>query len=713
MEKIKKKGLYLILGFIALLGLGQQCAKVDLEFHEAVEFVSLSKSPLRLDPPIENEEHRRIIFIVDMSYSMVSGPCPQDINENFSSWENPYDIYDPNKNTGNPDDHRGDGIDCILDPTLPIKRSSVTLTPPPDIQGNPKRYYKTHLGMDHEKNRFKILKNWIQTAREKNTELLKNNTKIMIIPVSGGKAQPYLEQKWKDITGLPEVTSLLNLRDPKIDQLMTWLEKEHDDNLETASTDDVWRYEHRTLGTSTPGVYLPDLYSFMQEDMRKQNNLGLLGFTDYQIITITDGNLTPIKNHIDRTLRFYNPCSSCALDRATCDTACNGLITKMNRAWGLESDNDLERMDFRFGLLQSLPTFFGSGFLKVDFLHVNASRYKEVYPEDKPFFLDLEVLFKRRQARLKHWSSDSQEAPFRLVGDNSSTASYKVTDFYLLNLNYRMNSSGKMEIDSDGDGVPDAIEKSLGLDPQNPRTNQYVLDIFLANPSFKERAESLALSNTCDPSLDTDGDSLNECEERLLGTNPFDFDTDGDGIPDSWELLYGLNPLAPDNELDSNGDGITNKIAFNSGIPPQPVIKNLHESTLSRYEVNYQGKEKLSHPLFGEMLVELYEVLLKGLPTHEGLVSKSSHPLFLSRPSSLDASAREKNRIPYEHQLLSVVSDKRYNTLTALARIVSINDPERVFWRIYKAQIPLSNVYTQPRLDLSLFKQIKAKDRND
>jgi hypothetical protein len=287
-----------------------------------------------------------------------------------------------------------------------------------------------------------------------------------------------------------------------------------------------------------------------------------------------------------------------------------------------------------------------------------------------------------------------------------------MTDLYLLNLNYRMNSSGQMELDSDGDGVSDQLEIELGLDPRNSRSNGYVLDSLLAKPAFKERASAVAASNSCDPSLDSDGDSLNECDEMIIGTDPFDFDTDGDGIPDSWEWLYGLNPLIPDHNLDSNGDGITNKIALSVGLPPQPIITDIHQSAISRYEVNYKGKEQISHPAFGNLLVELFEVIVHGMPVHPGLVSRNDFSLYGSR-ISLNPDAREKNRIPYDEQLLSVITDEKYNVITGLARIINTSNPERVYWRIYKTQIPLSNVYSQPKLDLSLFRQIRARDRND
>jgi len=64
--------------------------------------------------------------------------------------------------------------------------------------------------------------------------------------------------------------------------------------------------------------------------------------------------------------------------------------------------------------------------------------------------------------------------------------------------------------------------------------------------------------NGCNPFLDTDQDRLNDCEERLLGTEACVGDTDGDGVPDLVEVLSGTNPLVPEDLLDTDRDGYTN-----------------------------------------------------------------------------------------------------------------------------------------------------------
>lgn len=54
--------------------------------------------------------------------------------------------------------------------------------------------------------------------------------------------------------------------------------------------------------------------------------------------------------------------------------------------------------------------------------------------------------------------------------------------------------------------------------------------------------------------LDSDGDSLPDVVERALGTDPFDADTDGDGLVDGFEIFgNGYDPAAP--LPDADGDG--------------------------------------------------------------------------------------------------------------------------------------------------------------
>lgn len=91
-------------------------------------------------------------------------------------------------------------------------------------------------------------------------------------------------------------------------------------------------------------------------------------------------------------------------------------------------------------------------------------------------------------------------------------------------------------LDTDGDGLTDSQEATLGTNP------------------------NLA---------DTDGDGLSDgAEVNTWLTNPLLADTDGDGIPDGFEAQYGLDPTANDAGGDLDGDGATNLEEYLAGTNP-------------------------------------------------------------------------------------------------------------------------------------------------
>ena len=699
---------------VALLAYGQQCSNVNLERYEEISFLSLGANPLRLNPPFDYPQVRRFIFFVDMSNSMVSGPCIQDVDESIGFSTSPsYMIYDPNKGTGNPNDHRGSGIDCKVNRLLPINRTSI-VNNQPDLSADPPVFFQTHAGNDYLGDRFAILRNWLNHSLQTNSPLLIGRTKVMLIPFSGGISQATLTQRWKDISQVPSLSTFFDLNDPRLFRLIDWMEKEHRDNLALAEGDLLWRYKDRTMGTSAPGALLPQIYESVQVDMRALNNEGKLSFTDYQMIQVGDGLLTPLAKNIEDTLRFYAPCSSCAGNPKSCSTTCKSVVQRLYDAWGYPEDNSSETLDFYYGLLQSLPFYFGSGYLRLDFVQMHKERVEAAHPGRQTIFETLPPLFEKRATKLKEWNASTQQPPFRLMGDTEEAATYKVTNFFVLNSNVRLKKTGSLGVDSDGDGLFDDEEAAYGLNPSVARTNGYCLDSFMSEPAFRDRCMALAQAKSCDPKLDSDGDSLNECEEMLLGTDAFDFDTDGDAIPDYFEWLYGFNPLYSDEKLDSNGDGFLNLLNFASGMGPHVRLGEVRPETRANYEVNFHGKEEIVHEAVGHVFVDLYEIIVHSVPTLGGAGSSiaAQKPLYASRVGN-DVNTIKNNEIPFEQQLRSVLPSPERNMVTALARMVDTSNPDRVYWRILKTEIPISSIYKQPRLDLSLFKQLRALDRSN
>jgi len=95
--------------------------------------------------------------------------------------------------------------------------------------------------------------------------------------------------------------------------------------------------------------------------------------------------------------------------------------------------------------------------------------------------------------------------------------------------------------DSDGDGLPDDLELSLGLDPQDPVDALEDLD-----GDGLTNLRELELGTRLD-AADSDGDGIADGEEVVAGrdgfvTNPLLADSDGDGVPDGLEIEVGTDP---------------------------------------------------------------------------------------------------------------------------------------------------------------------------
>lgn len=134
---------------------------------------------------------------------------------------------------------------------------------------------------------------------------------------------------------------------------------------------------------------------------------------------------------------------------------------------------------------------------------------------------------------------------------------------------YRAYSSPRLA-DSDGDGIPDHIEKLIGTDPMKRDTDGDGISDFDEIYGFWMRFHDgdgfTAIVDKFCPAM-ISGGTCAAADMAYYVTNPLDPDTDGDGILDGVELLIGSNPQLADAAyfIDTDQDGLSDGLELEFG----------------------------------------------------------------------------------------------------------------------------------------------------
>ena len=577
-------------------------------------------------------------------------------------------------------------------------------------------------GVDYNVKRLKLARKWIEDtvqAIRSRPEYNPNETlKIMIVPFSGPGANAYLvgtDSKFSEALRFVDVNSALLLLE-KLEVVnncyMTGSDCSVPESITTVQPGWTWAQGQSSgfMGTSVPLNGLKRIVDSLNLEMTA---LGpLKSRSRFEIVYLSDGVPKPRVDHMIKAAQIVweysarqnscistcsdayrdkilygnagNSCSSCfgILSSTTlmqndvgCDPGDEGCMRDaftegVDRFWGDAKDNDLLTI---FRQLNSVKNIFLVQNSSVQFRH-SFVRIDAAETSRKTIASDLNDNFNWIERSKKAFGNNfryavvtTDELPFGLFPDIGSSDSYQLKHIVAVNLTSRVNTNGALEIDSDADGLFDSQETAAisNTNPQNARSNGYCLDSI----TFKMQG---CVRVSCDPQVDEDGDGLNECEEKTVGTSPLDFDTDDDGIPDGLEVIFGYNAMVNDRFKDNNFDGKSNYINFENGLVPMTQIEQVSSDYLSRVGVQYVGVKTIINSLGQRVQVAGYAIQLHSLPLLFPKVINSEMAMYKSLLKN------PESRWPFT--LSGSNHSAGHNYIYILAKVENAQNPKDFYW---------------------------------
>jgi hypothetical protein len=195
--------------------------------------------------------------------------------------------------------------------------------------------------------------------------------------------------------------------------------------------------------------------------------------------------------------------------------------------------------------------------------------------------------------------ADGKNPLCELLGIRGSIE-YRPDVMTLVNLSAK-RVNGKLESDSDIDGLSDEEEALLGYDPVNRRSQVVdVLDGICQRVGGTEACAQMRGQIICDSAENSMG--LTGCDLKMLQIDQLyahptvGMDSDKDGMPDLIEILKGTDAGLSDMHLDPDGDGTSNRVEILQNRDPFISDAGVHALERPSFQVNYLGKQEGACP---------------------------------------------------------------------------------------------------------------------
>jgi len=691
-EKLKSLISFICVCLFMVLGY-QNCGDVGLIAEDASSSVLLAKNPTYLKVPENQDARIRVAFLVDMSHSMISVPCPQSID----------------------------------------KRAVSTVVEGPCNQ---------RMGLDDQGNRFKVMRSWLTKAQEALALRAQQDPnynpddvfRVMIVPFSGGESA-YEKFYQNFYTSQAEAQRYKTIDDAlrTIEKLQFVQDEFFGQGQLSPGIEFNWNQgmSQNSMLTSVPKSGLDLILSGARSELGRIPS-ALLNASRFEFVFISDGVPKPVRSHIKATadvmfdaLRLGSSCGQCSEEFATMleqgrtwvNGSCSQCIDTLTRVgltneagdstgnllsniaqhWGNVAENTQLKIFQTLNGIRDLFSTFSGPQHRFSFLMV-----ENLDPERKNVLAeDTTNTNWMRRAKLsyagvhRHAVINSDRLPFKLVPGFEAGEAYRIGYVFATNVQTRLDSFGRVRTDSDADGVFDDEEANFGFNATNPRSNGVCLD-------GVNRLRRGCITNGCVKNLDRDGDGLSECDEKTLGTSDVDFDSDDDGIPDSMELIYGFNPTVSDVAQDSNRDQTSNLVAFQMGMSPLLNPASAELTGITRLNVQSGPYKPFRNSIGQNVFVAGYQVDLMNIPVK---VSLSTMEAKFSLKRSLTGSTDDNQT----HLFVGFAMPVNANKIRYVVRVDNARNPGESYW--YSTSVNLSaSEGINSEIDLSQLQQLDVLD---